>query len=45
MKSKVKKIVENKCPKCKVVREFDLLNVDEKVYRCRICGTKIVKTK
>ena len=43
--SKFKKLHSNKCPKCKVVREFDLLNVDEKVYRCRICGTKIVKTK
>lgn len=43
MKSKVKRTIQVKCTTCGTTRTYSLLNAETKIYRCPICGRKIIK--
>lgn len=43
MKSRVKRTIRVKCTTCKTIRTYSLLDEEAGIYRCPICGRKIIK--
>ena len=43
MKSRVKRTIRVKCATCKTMRTYSLLDEETRIYRCPICGRKIIK--